>query len=209
MDWLQTYAGIAVPLERFVFVPEDQTSFGIPSIIEMLAEDLVKGEARIVRWLDFARGMYFDKLADSFWSRKESIQMIDRVLSEHPDHVSALVLKAHLLCHPDKHDRTQNIIEELFSQDGDHVEAWEDLSDIFEKNEMWTELEYCATQALDLTNPGDSVRTGFFRKRICAGLELGNYYGAMGDLFELEINEGENGRSHAAWYREWYLKAIA
>ena len=203
--WIEVHGAVAMPLERLVASPIETMGLDVQSSFEFLVSDVANGEDRIETLLDFAKSLHFGTLVHASWSCEDSIHIVDRVLDEHPQHAKAIILKAHLLGHEKDLDGAGKILEELLARDGNNFEAWDELSGILELKESWAELEYAATQALELTAPGSGDRVCLLRRRFEARAELGNYYGAQGDLRELESNHGPYGKRRAAEYREWSL----
>lgn len=62
-------------------------------------------------------------MVDPSWPCEESIQITDTVLSQNPEHVKAIILKAHLLGHQGDFEMARNILEQLLAKDASNVEA--------------------------------------------------------------------------------------
>lgn len=204
-DWIASHGGISLSLEAIASDPQCSGKGANVNDVETVFQELEslafgvnKDEHLIDTRLSFAIGMHRNARFE------ESLQILDTILSEQPGNPDALRLKADILCRRDEFAEALLSIELAMRADRASLESWPILAFVCEKLQDWPRLETVATAGIELTR-GNWTWSRLMYSRALARLELGNYYGAEADLFQLEKDDAENGCKIVEVFRERFM----
>ncbi len=185
-DWMRKHGGVCVSLAALAgdrrmtakggFISVTNTAFSVAAAFERLAEQVAKGESWITTHLEFARGLHY----------AQALKSIDSVLVEHPTHLAALTLQAHVYLDDEQYDLAEAVASKVISLDKTVEDAWWTLSDVHEARKDWPALLFTATSSIDMRRPDHQPRPYAFVQSAKAKMELGDFAGAEADLSELE-----------------------
>ena len=194
-DWVKHYGGAEMPLRCLVDEPNWLVKgklyapmsriFGIWGALSRLARD-VTDEVELIRMrLGFAFDLHCSENYDV------PLEIIERVLEEHPDDVEALTLKADVYIHQERYDEAEPLLRKAISIDGNDREAWRHLADLHKFKKEWSELLSVANHILDTMCEYEDYDTlDALEKSARAYLELGDYENCEIRLAEMADYKG-------------------
>jgi hypothetical protein len=185
--WLETHGGIALPLEVLAGDPRttrpeeagERVFFGPDGAFESLVEAVWRGDPPIATQLRFATELHYGLNYD------EALEIIARVLTRHPDHAEALVLRADIFVHQERLDDADAIATALLLRDPARGDAWEVIADVARARGDWARLEAAATQLIAWF-AGTASLSHALAQRVRARIELADWDGAAADLAAME-----------------------
>lgn len=172
--WLARYTGLELSLWDLAGDPRttrlDGTStlrFGLRGALSELVRNLEAGRSRRAARLSFAEDVHY---GDSF---SQALEVIEGVLQESSQDVSARVLKADVLEHLERYQEAEELLRPILEEQPRHVEALRVLRLVHESRLEWRRLVLVTELEVQLLEGGSRWLPLFFRAR--AALELARY----------------------------------
>ncbi len=155
-SWLYKQAGVPLGLEVFAQCYQrrmktnqatGQLAFLLPSHFEKLVDHVLRGEHPHDYRVQFAHGLYYADL------NAECILILDSLISEGPMNLSALSLKARVLCDQGKMNNAFAIVDSVLSFDAMHIYSLETLADLQRKSRQWGNLLSTTEKVIGINGP--------------------------------------------------------
>lgn len=200
--WIREHSGVDIPFRLLAGDPEVTSEmgrlhfWGVSVAFERLALEVGEGADPVKRRLEFARGLHYGG------NYEMAMEIIDGVLTECPDHLDALVLKADIYEHEGKHGLALPILEDAIARDSGHEDAWFIISCVYHDLEDWANSERAETWLLENSEERRYGRASGLLDRCRARVHLGKLGEARADLEEAEQIELSRGRPLAHVIRE-------
>jgi tetratricopeptide (TPR) repeat protein len=184
--WVVQHGGVDLPLAMLAGDPRRvrgpiSSWFGVDGAFETLVEKVHDGTPSPGPQVAFANELHYGENYD------EAHQILDRVLADHPDHLDALVLRADIFVHQQRHDEAASTARAVIVRDPDRVDAWEVLLDVAMYRGDWAAVPALVDRMLALQpDPRAGARRRYLADRVRARVELGDLDAAVPDLEWLE-----------------------
>jgi tetratricopeptide (TPR) repeat protein len=185
-DWMAYHGGVSISLATLAEAPKQPGVFVTTLAFESLVEAVHAQQPLKETRLGFAHSLYYAG------HNAETLQIIERVLAEHPHDAEALTLQAHVYVHQKRYAEAEQIAQAVISRDENSVEAWQELVDASSAQGKWPELERATTRVIELGRPLGVYALG---DRARARLELGKFPEATADIEALAQFQGRGSRA--------------
>lgn len=179
--WMAYHGGVEVSLATLAEAPEEPGLWSSAIAFESLVEAVHTQEAPKDTRLGFANDLYFAG------HHAEALQIIERVLAEHPQDAEALSLQAHVYNRQQRYAEAEQAALAVISRDERSGYAWEELVHVYGALGEWHKLEQAATRVIELN---ERPRTSALGDRARARLELGKFQEAATDIEALAQFQG-------------------
>lgn len=184
-EWMASHGGVAVSLATLAEAPVEPGLWSSEIAFESLVEAVHTQEPLKETRLRFARDLYHAE------HHAEALQIIERVLAEHPLDAEALSLQAHVYNRQKRYAEAEQAALAVVSQDERSVDAWKELVDVSGAQGNWVKMEQAATRVIELSKRGTFGALG---DRARARMELGKFQEATEDMETLTQFQGKGSR---------------
>jgi len=192
-SWVKVHAGVEVPIETLIGDPRCTAKDGMIVLTSFFdtgdafrsfVNDVLAGKDLIETRLRFANDLHMAEKYDL------ALKIIELVLSEKPNNVEAITLKADIYTHLEKYDLAIQLAENSLSIQQDYVPALDIIVDAYAGLKDWRNVITASDALLNILDDEDICEQG---DALCS---KGNAYIQMGhnrqakDIIE-ELEKGE------------------
>jgi hypothetical protein len=203
--WMEDRIGIAVPLDLLAGDPRSTAKNGMirtnslfdtADAFQTFVTNLSKGKNLREARYDYANDLHMGEKYDI------ALQILDLLLTQNPNDVPCITLKADIYEHLNQFDRALGYAEQALTLQNDFIKAYRVLSDAYEGMKLWDHVLAVTDKLLILLGQDDiSDRIHALSDRANAYIEMGNAEEAMTIIRQLD--EGHKaGHRYAKRLRE-------
>jgi tetratricopeptide (TPR) repeat protein len=181
-EWMAFHGGAAISLAALAEAPVEPGLWSSQIAFESLVEAVHTQQPLKETRLGFANNLYHAE------HHAEALQIIERVLVDHPQDAEALTLQAHVYNRQKRYAEAEQIALAVISSDERCVDAWKELAAVAEAQGNWRLLEQATTKVIELSERLQIFALG---DRARARLELGQFQEAEADMEALAAFQGK------------------
>lgn len=179
--WGSKHVGIPLSLSLIAEDPRATENpevgyFSVHSAVASLVQNLRAHKGRIYTRLWFAEELHW---ATAY---PEALGIIDAVLAEYPNQLSALTLQADIYHHQKRYEDARRVAESVIVLNANYRKAWLVLADAYESLEDWSRLLATASHAMTLYEDNLVYWIDLSEARARAHLHLGQFEEFEADL---------------------------
>ena len=189
-NWVKTHAGVEVPIEILIWDPRSTAKDGMIVLTSFFdtgdtfrsfVNDVLAGKGLIETRLGFANGLHMAEKYDL------ALKIIELVLSEQPNNIEAITLKADIYTHLEKYDLAIQLAENALAIQKDYVPALDIIADAYSGLKDWRNVITASDAILNILDEEDVLEyVSALRSKGDAYLELGHNQEVQDIIEELE-----------------------
>lgn len=194
IEWVEYYGGARLTLDQMAGDPRKCIG-NIQDILFFLFQWVEEGKELIESRTEFADFLHMCAFYE------EALGVVEQILTEEPEDLEALRLKAHILAEQKNYSEARELALHIIKMDPDYTDAWCELCYACEGLGLWEEVITATTREIDLLPPGHWQATVTLQPRIRARIALGDLTDAEIDIQLLEHSSSPMHQKRAETYR--------
>ena len=188
--WMEDRIGIVIPLDLLAGDPRSTAKNGLirttsffdtADAFQTFVTNLSKGKDLREARYEYADDLHMGEKYDL------ALQILDLLLSQNPNDVASITLKAEIYEHLEQYDQAVRYAEQALSIQNDYTRVYSILADVYEGMKLWDKVLAVTEKTLNLVGQEDILeRIHALSDRANAYLEMENFHEAEKIIQQLE-----------------------